>query len=547
MERRASIAERYFEKPTRLKTWSGIPVKEIYTPDDVKDVDYERDLGDAGEYPYTRGIFPDMYRGRLWSLREICGYGSAGETNKRLKFLLSEGETALNVIADMPTQCGLDSDHPHAEGAVGVEGMPWCSLRDMEVMTEGIPIGQVSMTLSVVWLPVYAMYLVAAEKQGVPLDRVRGTFFADAYLYLLTRYLPASRPIKMGMREEVDLALFCNQYVPRVYYHNCGAEGLRESGATAAQEIATDLSVARAFIKEVVRKGGDANQVSRRCSFTQRCGIDIFEEAAKFRAARRIYAKMLREEFGVDDPRSLTYKVHVVTKGSDLFPQQPENNIIRIAYQALAAVLGGVQSMHTTAFDEPICLPTEESQRLAVRTQQILCYETGVANVADPLGGSYYVEWLTNKLEQEIMEIMDEIKENISELVERDELIHRFFKGAHEFQQEVENGERTIVGVNKFTIEEHQKREVKLHVVPEEAVREHLEHLRELRKWRSNSEVKKALDNVRRAVENEEENTVPAVIEAVKAYATLGEITGVERMAHGYDYDPFGELKYPFD
>jgi len=546
MEKKSSIAERYFEKPSRLKTSSGIPVKETYTPDDIKDLDYQKDIGNPGEFPYTRGIFKDMYRGRMWSLREICGYGSPRATNERLKFLMSEGETAMNVIGDLPTECGLDSDHPMCQGAVGVMGVPLSSLRDMEIMMEGLRTDEVSMTLSIVWMPIYAFYIALAEKQGVPLEKVRATFFGDPHVYLLTRYLPPSRPIDMGMRMSVDTAMWCNEHAPRVYTENIGAEGLRESGATAAEEIAADLSIARAFLKAVEERGGKVGEIARRVAFTQRVGIDILEEAAKFRAARRIWAKMLRNEFGIDDPRALTYKVHAVTKGTDYTRQQVENNIIRIAYQALAAVLGGVQSMHTMSYDEPVCLPTEESVRVATRTQQILAYETGVINVADPLGGSYYVESLTNELEREMIKLMDEWKDNISPMVSSERLLAKFFDNAYQYQREIESGERTLVGVNKFTIGEEGEREEKLFTVDPAAMKEQLDNIKDLKRTRDYEEVKRCLENVRKTAERKEGNLFPAVLEAAKAYATLGEITGAIRLAYGYPYDPYKILEYPF-
>ena len=540
------IEERYFEKPKRLRTASGYPVKEIYEPEDIKGTDYRRDIGRAGEYPFTRGIFPDMYRGRMWSLREICGYDSPRRTNERIKFLLSEGESALNVIPDLPTQNGIDSDHPRAQGSVGVQGPPWCSMQDMEIMMEGVPFEGVSMTLSVYLMPVFVFYITAAEKAGASLKNLRGTILNDTLSFPLVRFNAPVVPQDVGIRMTTDTILFCDQFVPKFYPLNVGSEGLRESGATAAQEIAFDFCLARHYIKNALKRGGDIDKIARRITFTHRCGIDIFEEVAKFRAARRVWARMMKEEFGAKDPRTMTYKVHVVTKGSDLIPQQPENNIVRIAYQALAAVLGGVQSVHTTSYDEPICLPTEESQRIAVRTQQILAYETGVVNVADPLGGSYYVEYLTNKLDEEITKIMDELKDRIAEYAWEGKLLEMMHKNAVEEQKEIENGEKIVVGLNRFTVSEEAEREIEIHEPSQDAVNEHLNNLKKLRETRDTEAVRMKLEELRKAIEIPDKNTVPYVMEAARVYATLGEIMGVFRMAYGHPYDAFGDLEYPF-
>jgi methylmalonyl-CoA mutase N-terminal domain/subunit len=556
MKTEISIDERYFEKPKRLRTASGYPIKEIYEPDDIESTEYKRDIGRAGEYPYTRGIFSDMYRGRMWSLREICGYASPAETNKRIKYLLNEGESALNVICDLPTQNGMDSDHPRALGGVGVQGIPWSSMKDMEIMMEGIPFEEVSITMSSYLMPVLVFYLAAAEKAGASLMNIRGTILNDALSFPLVRFNNQSMPQDVAVRMTTDTILFCDQFVSKFYPLNVGSEGLRESGANATQEIAFDFCLARYYIMNALERGADIDKVARRITFTHRCGVDIFEEAAKFRAARRVWARMMKEEFGAKDPRTLAYKVHVVTKGSDLVSQQAENNIIRIAYQALASVLGGVQSLHTTSYDEPICLPTEESQRLAVRTQQILAYETGVVNVADPLGGSYYVENLTNKLEEEIIKLIEELKDNIAQYAWDGTLLEMMRKNAVEEQREIEGGEKIVVGLNKFAIPEEAEREVKLHEISPEMVHEHLNNLKNLRETRDSERVRTTLEELRKAVEIKDKNTVPYVMEAAKAYATLGEImgvirmafghTGVIRMAFGHTYDAFGDLAYPF-
>jgi methylmalonyl-CoA mutase N-terminal domain/subunit len=295
-----------------------------------------------------------------------------------------------------------------------------------------------------------------------------------------------------------------------------------------------------------LERGADIDRVARKVTFTHRCGVDIFEEASKFRAARRVWARMMKEEFGAKDPRAMTYKVHVVTKGSDLIPQQPENNIVRIAYQALASILGGVQSLHTTSYDEPICLPTEESQRIAVRTQQILAYETGVVNVADPLGGSYYVEHLTNKLDEEITKTIDELKDNIAQYAWEGKLLKMMYENAAKDQKEVESGEKIVVGLNKFIVPGEVEKEINLHEISQDDVNEHLSNLRTLRESRDTERVRITIEEVRKAAETRDKNTIPHIIEAAKAYATLGEIMGAIRMAYGHPYDAFGDLEYPF-
>ena len=549
-EKSLRTLEKYFEKPTRLKTWSGIPVKDVYTPDDIEATEYQKDLGDPGQFPYTRGIMPGMYRGRLWSIRELTGASSPRETNKRLKYLLLEGETGLAPIGDVTGNLGIDSDHPRARGAVGMQGVPMCSLRDMEILMDGIPLDQVSVSL-LLPTPAYAFYIALVQSQGLDLSKLRGTMPCKGINAPLAGTLPEyldreSYPVGIWLRLTTDTLLFLQKNLPRFYALNIGPEGLRESGATPAQEIAIDFCIALAHVKDTIRRGATADEILPKVTFTHRCGIDIFEEAAKFRAARRVWARLLREEFGTEDPRSLTYKVHVVTMGTPLVRQQPLNNIIRVAYEALAAILGGVQSMHTMSYDEPLSLPTEESSRIAVRTQQILCYETGVVNVADPLGGSYYVEWLTNKLEEEIIQLVDELKDDIVPAIESGRLIRQFEGQASEYQREVESGERVVVGANRFITAEQEDREIKVHEVNEEAVREHMDNLKELRRTRDNRKVRKCLEQVREVAEDSDENLYPAMIEAAKTYCTVWEVSGVIRMAYGLEYDVFGMLEYPF-
>jgi len=549
METKIPLEEAYFAKPTWLKTWSGIPLKEVYTPEDVKDLDYSRDLANPGQFPYTRGPYTDMYRGRLWSVREVSGHSSPRITNEWLKYLVAQGSNAINVICDVASiYAGVDSDHPVAEGTVGLMGTPICSLRDMETMVDGLPLDELSCTLTMGFAQ-HLMYLAVCEKRGVPWSKVRGTFFTDYLTVYLVRAAGdnEAKGTGSGMRLSRDGMLWYSKNVPMAVPICIGAEGIRESGATAAQEIAFAFCSARAYLKEVLNKGADIEEMAPRIAFTFRCGIDIFEEAAKFRAARRVWAKMLSEDYGAKSKYALRLRVHVVTKGSDLTEQQAELNIIRIAYQALAAILGGVQSMHTCSFDEPICLPTEESVRIALRTQQILAYETGAITVADPLGGSYYVESLTNTLEEEIWKIIREWdKKDFVAAVEHDTLMDSLLGQAYKFQRQIENGERIMVGVNKFTIPEESEQKRVIFEVDEKAVAEHIASVKELRKTRDNKKVKQALDNLRRAFDNREENFFPAAYEAVKANCTNMELMGVLRMSYGLPYDRWGLWEYPF-
>ena len=526
-----AIAKRYWQKPTRTKTWSGYETKDVYGPDDV-DIDYAKDIGNPGEFPYTRGIYPDMFRGRIWSMREISGHSSPEESNKRLKFLLGHGESAINVIPDTPTQAMMDSDHPLVAGNVGIQGCPLCSLRDMEILFDGIPQDKVSTIFATHHMPM-VQYIALAENKGIELTKIRGTTLNDAF-HVWTCFgmdVPSVEAVHHVLKFVTDAMEFCCRYMPRYYPICLDSYDLRETGINAAQEIAWVQSSAFANIEEALKRGLDADDVARRISFTVSANIDIFEEVAKMRAARRIWARMLQQRYGVEDPRALFWKIHTNTAGCSMVRQQPLNNLIRVAYEALAAVLGGTQSLQCVSYTEPICLPTERSHMLAVRTQQILAAETGVTNVADPLGGSYYVESLTNKLEEEILaeiEKIDKMGGFIQALASG--YIHgEINKAAYKYQKEVESGERTIIGKNAYTIPDEEdtlEDEESPHEVVPEAVDKHLANLRELRRTRDRTRHKKALKELERASE-EGENLFRPLIEATKAYATIEEIAEV--------------------
>jgi len=550
MEEKSRLDDKFFASASRHMTWCNIPVKAKYTPEDIRHQDYKKDIGDSGEFPYTRGIFPEMYRTRLWTMRNLSGFDSPQKTNERMKLQMDEGATALNLIGDIPAQTGIDSDHPMALGDVGLEGVPLCSIQDWEICMDGIDMEKVSLNFSNYIAPLLAAMIAYAEEKGYDPKELRGTFLNDTLAYLLTNYYPKMMdPFDVGRRMTIDTVLYCLNYAPRIYTLSTGPEGLREHGATAMQEIAFDFSIARYWFKEILKKGKGKvhiDQIAPKMGFTSRVGLDIFEEACKYRAARRVWAKMLRDEFGTENPRSCTYKVYALTMGSQLQGRQVMNNLIRETCQTLAAVLGGVQGIHTMGYDEPLCLPTEESLRLAFRTQQIICYETGVVNVADPLGGSYYVEWLTDKLEKEIVSIMDEYKDTIADKIISGELFQVLRVGAYNLQKEVEEGERPIVGLNCFEVREAEERQAQIHRADSTAVAEHLQNLKDLKRTRNQSEAGKSIEKLINTTEDRDANIFPALLEAAHARATVGEMMGAIRMGYGASYDPFGQIEYPF-
>ncbi len=550
MEQKNRIDDKFFERASRHMTWCNIPVKPKYTPEDVAHLDYKNDIGDPGEFPYTRGIFPEMYRTRLWTMRNLVGFDSPKRTNERMKLQIKEGATALNLIPDIPGQTGIDSDHPMAEADVGLEGIPLCSIEDWDICMKGIEQEKLSVNFSNTISPLFAAMMASAEEKGCDPKKLRGTYLNDSLVYLLTKYYPkVMDPWDIGRRLTVDTVLHCLEYAPRIYTLSSGPEGLREHGATAMQEIAFDFCIARYWFKEILKKGKNKvhiDQVAPKMGFTSRVGIDLVEEACKYRAARRVWAKMLRDDFGTENPKSCTYKVYALTMGSQLQGKQIKNNIIRETLQTLAAVLGGVQGIHTMGYDEPVCLPTEESCRLAFRTQQIICYESGVVNVADPLGGSYYTEWLTDKLEKEITDIMDEYKETIADKIVSGELFQVLRNEAYNYQKEIENGERPIVGVNCFTVSEEEDRQAEVHRTDADAIKEHLQNLKDLKRTRDTSKTANRIEKLIRAVGDREANIFPVLLEAAKARATVGEMMGAIRMGYGASYDAFEMIEYPF-
>ena len=532
----APVVKRYPEREDRFRTESGIEQDTVYFPEnlDSSGFDYDGDLGYPGEYPFTRGVQPNMYRGRLWTMRQYSGYATAEESNRRYHYLLEQGQTGLSIAFDLPTQIGYDSDHPLAQGEVGKVGVPISSLRDMEVLLDGIPLDKVStsMTINATASVLLCLYIAVGKKQGVPPDRLNGTIQNDILKEYIARGTYAYPP-RPSMRLIVDVFKYCAQEVPRWNTISISGYHMREAGATAVQELAFTFANAIAYVQAAVDAGLDVDDFAGRLSFFFVAQNNLFEEIAKFRAARRMWAKIMRERFGARNPRSWMLRFHTQTAGVTLTAQQPDNNLIRSTIQALAAVLGGTQSLHVNSRDEALALPTEESVQLSLRTQQILAHENGVADVVDPLGGSYYIESLTSRLEEEAsryIEKIDDIGGAIAAL-ERGYQIREIHDSAYKHQEDVEKDRRVIVGVNRYVSETPPIAGL-LKVDPALA-RHQVEGLQQLRRDRDNVVVEKSLTHLAE-VARSDDNTVPVILECVENYCTLGEICGVFR-------DVFGE------
>jgi methylmalonyl-CoA mutase N-terminal domain/subunit len=520
-----------------FNTISDIPLKIVYTPLDIKDFDYLRDLGFPGEYPFTRGIRHTMYRGRIWTMRQFSGFGTAEDTNKRFKFLLAHGETGLSVAFDYPTLLGKDSDDPMAKGEVGVCGVAVSSLKDMEILFDGIPLDQVStsMTINGPAAIIWAFYLITAEKQGVPFYKLRGTIQND----ILKEYIAQKSyifPPEPSLRIIVDIMEFASKEVPKWNTISISGYHIREAGSTAVQELAFTLMDGFTYVEEGIKRGLDVDTFAPRLSFFFNSHLDFFEEIAKFRAARRIWAREMKNRYGAKKKESLLLRFHTQTAGCSLTAQQPENNIIRTAYQALAAVLGGTQSLHTNSMDEAWALPSEKAVLIALRTQQILAYETGVVNVIDPLGGSYYVEYLTNKLEEEAFRYFEKIEKmgGMVQAIKAGFPQREIAEAAYRYQREIEEKKRIIVGVNEFILED-EKLEIPLLRIDPEVERRQVERLQKLRKERDNIVCERRLKELKMAAKSNE-NLMYPILECARAYCTLGEITNALK-------EVFGEYK----
>jgi methylmalonyl-CoA mutase N-terminal domain/subunit len=529
----APALKRAAERQDKFETSSGAEIDTVYTSEDLPDSDHVRDLGYPGEYPFTRGVQPNMYRGRIWTIRQYAGFGTAEETNQRYRYLLEQGQTGLSIAFDLPTQIGYDSNHPLARGEVGKVGVAIDSLRDMEILFQDIPLNKVStsMTINATAPILLAMYIVLGKKQGVESTELNGTTQND----ILKEYIARGThmfPPRPSMRLATDIFAYCAKQVPRWNTISISGYHIREAGSTAAQEIGFTLADGIAYVQAAIDAGLDVDSFAPRLSFFFNSHINFLEEIAKFRAARRLWAKVMRERFGAKDSRSWMLRFHTQTAGCSLTAQQPHNNIVRTALEALAATLGGTQSLHTNSFDEAYAPPSEEAVTIAVRTQQILGYESDITHVVDPLGGSYYIEHLTDSLEKEATEYIAKIDSlgGAVAAIEQGYQQREIQDSSYRYQKEIESGRRTVVGVNKF-VSPYPKIVGLLRVKPEVEQRQK-ERTAQVRKDRDNAKAKQALKRLE-DVARSKDNTMPAFLECVDAYATEGEICDVLRKVFG--------------
>ncbi len=513
---------------------SDIRIKELYDSGDLRKDQEEKYLGHPGEYPFTRGIYPNMYRGRQWTMRMFSGFGTPSDTNSRLKYLISHGESGLSIAFDMPTLYGYDCDSKRADGEIGRCGVNVSSLKDMEDIFDGINLGEVStsMTINAPAAVLTAMYIAVAKKQGIPLDRIAGTVQAD----ILKEYIAQKEwiyPPEAHLRLIRDMMVYCTENVPKWNYISISGYHIREAGSSAVQELAFTLADGFYYVEMGKEAGLDVDSFAPRLSFFFNSSINFFEEVAKLRAARRIWATVMKERYGAKTERSMTLRFHTQTSGYSLTWQQPLNNIIRTTIEAMAAVLGGTQSLHTNSYDEAWALPSEEAVKIALRTQQIIHEESGIPDTIDPLGGSYYVEWLTNKLEEEAYKYFDEIEKmgGILEAVKKGYIQREIAKTSYRRQTRLEEGKETMVGVNKHAEEEEQP--ISYLKISPKAQEDQIEKLRKVKAKRDEAEVKKALASLEKAMLNENENVMPYIIKAVEEYATLEEISNVGRKVFG--------------
>lgn len=529
---RKPFIEKRAEQKDKFTTLSNVNVEPLYSKSDLKKDDKEN-IGYPGEYPYTRGVYPSMYRGRYWTMRQYAGFGDAKQSNERYKYLLSQGQTGLSVAFDLPTQIGYDSSDQICDGEVGKVGVAIDSLKDMEILFDDIPLDKVStsMTINSPAAVLLAMYIVVAEKQGVTMDKLTGTIQND----ILKEYVARGTyifPPKPSMRLITDIFEYCSKNVPRWNTISISGYHIREAGSTAIQEIGFTLADGIAYVEAAIKTGLDVDKFAKRLSFFFNAHNNLFEEVAKFRAARRLWAKIMKERFHAKDEKSLMLRFHTQTAGSTLTAQQPDNNIPRVTIQALSAVLGGTQSLHTNSRDEALSLPTEESVRIALRTQQIIAEESGVADTVDPLGGSYFVEALTDKLEKDAMSYIEKIDEmgGMVEAIEKGYVQREIQKEAYRFQKELENEERIVVGMNKYqTKEESPKNLLKL----DPAIQKNqIEKLKNIKEMRDNKLVSQSLNELKEAAKGKE-NLMPYIINSVKAYSTLGEISNILKEIFG--------------
>ncbi|MHA1763296.1 MAG: acyl-CoA mutase large subunit family protein [Promethearchaeota archaeon] len=518
--------ESYSEKEARksFKNLSDIEIERLYTPLHLKDFNYMEQLGFPGQYPFTRGAYPNMYRGRLWTMRQFAGFGTAEQTNKRYKFLLENGQTGLSVAFSLHTIYGYEATDERALGEIGKEGVSIDTLKDMEILFEGIDLSKIStsMTINGPASILLAMYIAVAEKQGHSPDQLRGTIQND----ILKEYIAQKSwifPPEPSMRLIVDTIEYCTKHVPQWYTISISGYHIREAGATAVQELAFTLADGFAYVEAAMERGLNVDDFAPRLSFFFNAHNNFFEEICKYRAARRIWARHIKEKYGAKKLESMRLRFHTQTAGVSLTAQEPENNIVRVTLQTLAAVLGGTQSLHSNSFDEALCLPTEKAVKIALRTQQIIAHESGVIDTVDPLAGSYYVEWLTNKMEEEAEKYFDKIEKlgGVLPAIRGNFFQREIANASYKYQREIESGERVIVGVNQFQLREPCS--VPILKIDEEVAKKHIERLNKIKAERDNEAVKKALEDLKRAAMGEE-NLIPYILKAVKTYASIGEI-----------------------
>ena len=537
------VIRRFPERRERFQTDSGLTIDPLYAPDDAAGDSDEtgRGIGYPGEYPYTRGVQPNMYRGRIWTMRQYSGYATAADTNRRFRYLLEQGQTGLSVAFDLPTQIGYDSDAPQSLGEVGKVGVPICSLEDMETLFDGIPLDRVStsMTINATASILLCLYIAAAKGQGVGPEKLNGTLQNDILKEYIARGTYAYPP-RPSMRLVVDVFKYCAEHIPRWNTISISGYHIREAGATAVQELAFTFANAIAYVQAAVDAGLPVDDFAPRLSFFFVAQNNLLEEVAKYRAARRMWARIMRERFGAQDPRSLMLRFHTQTAGVTLTAQQPDNNLIRSTVQALAAILGGTQSLHVNSRDEALGLPTEESAQLSLRTQQIIAHESGVADVVDPLGGSWYIESLTDQLEQAALDYIDRIERQGGAVaaIEQGFQALEIGESAYRHQQEVDSGDRAIVGVNRYVSDTPPVSNL-LRVNPEVA-QQQAQRLQRLRRARDNAAVKASLARLEEAARSTD-NTLPPTLECVENYCTLGEICQVFRQVFG---EQQGELAF---
>lgn len=538
-EWKSKVLEKFLKKGERkdeFKTPSGIQLKQVYDPLDIHNLNYSEDLGYPGTSPYTRGVYPTMYRGRIWTMRQYSGFANAEKTNERFKYLISQGQKGLSIAFDLPTQMGYDPDNELARGEVGKVGVSISSLKDFEILFDAIPLDKIStsMTINSPTAVLLAMYIAVAENKGIKQEELRGTVQND----ILKEYIARGTyifPPEPSLRLTADVIEYCSEHMPRFNTISISGYHMREAGSNAIQELAFTLANGITYVKEVLSRGIDVDDFASRLSFFFAAQNDVFEEIAKFRAARRLWARIMKEKFDAKDKNSLRLRFHTQTAGITLTAQQPKVNIIRVAIQALSSILGGTQSLHTCGADEALSIPTKESVRISLRTQQVLAYESGITNVIDPLGGSYYIEYLTNELEQKVMEYINKIEEmgGMTAAINSNYIQNEISENAYLTQKKIESGDKKIIGVNIFQMEENLETET--FKFDEDIAKRKIRELNRLKKERDNDLVEETLNNLRE-VANSDKNIMPAVIDAVKAYTTLQEICDVLR-------DVFGEYQ----